>query len=134
MSKKIKLITVDDNNQFLNGIAALLENESNITILSEFTSGVELLENIHLYRPDIILLDIEMPELDGFETAIRVNYFNSKIKLIATTMYQDKVYLQKLIQYGFKAYVSKTKVPEDLIRTIYDVENNIYVFPSECKR
>ena len=133
MENKIKIILVDDNPSFLTGLESLFEITDQIEVVGKFNSGSSLLENIHEFYPDIILLDIEMPELNGFETALRINYINPKIKLIATTMYQDIIYLQKLVECGFKGYVSKPDVPEKLLNTIEEVVCNKFCFPQNIK-
>lgn len=104
-------------------------NSDKYNILAKFTSGIDLLKNSYLSIADLVLLDIDMPELNGIDTAIRINYDYPKIKLIAITMYQDNVYLQQLIAAGFNGFVNKTKVPEELEYTITKVMQNRFLFP-----
>ena len=129
MNEKLKIILVDDNEVFLKGLSSYIKKNKSIEIVAEFSSGTDLLEHVKNQSVDIVLLDIEMPGLNGIETAKRLNYMDPRMKLIAITMYQDKVYLRQLIGAGFKGFVSKSKVPEDLFKTIRDVNNDDFSFP-----
>ena len=95
MERKIKVIIVDDNNEFVNGIKLILEKQNHIEITGTASNGFELLKHPELGHANIILLDIEMPGLNGFDVAKEINWSYPHIKLIATTMYQEKVYLEK---------------------------------------
>jgi len=129
MEKKIQIIIVDDNPIFLEGISTFLSRENDFEIVACFTSGTELLGKIGNYNPDLILLDIEMPGLNGIETARRMNYYNAKLKMIAITLYNDNVYIKQLIEAGFRGFVSKNNVTEKLCKVIDSVLNNELVFP-----
>jgi len=86
-AKKITLIIVDDYANFLEGISAFLLRLEQYEILAIFSSGPVLLEEIWNYDPDVILLDIKMPWLNGLEIAKRLNSFGVKFRLIAVTMH-----------------------------------------------
>ena len=129
--KTIDLIAIDDNNTFLQGLGSFLSEVSGVNLIKTFNSGIESIKSLNRFHCNIILVDIEMPQLDGFETAKRINIIEPEIKLVAVTMYQDKVYLRKLIESGFKGYISKSKVPENLIPTLKKVHNNQLAFPKE---
>jgi DNA-binding NarL/FixJ family response regulator len=105
---------VNDNQTFIEGMSAFLVKKHDYENISSFTSGTDLFGNINNYIPDLILLDIEMPGLNSIETAQRLNYYYPKPKLITITMYQDRVYLKQLIEAGFRRFVSKNDVSENL--------------------
>ncbi len=78
-------------------------------------------------------MDIEMPGLNGIATARVVNILYNHIRLIAITMYQDRIYLEELIKAGFKGAVSKFEIAEKLVPVIADVLHNKLSFPPEIK-
>jgi len=123
MSDKMKIIIVDDNSTFLEGISSCITDDERFEVIGQFHSGIQLLESNELFQADILLMDIEMPGLSGIETAKRVNYLDPKLKMIAITLYQEKVYLQQIIEAGFKGFVNKMKIAEDLFKAIDSVNN-----------
>ncbi|MCG8698498.1 MAG: response regulator transcription factor [Bacteroidales bacterium] len=92
-----------------------------------------MLKYTNLPVADILLLDIDMPELNGMEVAKLVNQKNPNLKIIAVTMYEDNLYLKELVLRGFKGFVSKKRVTKNLYETIIQVQNNNYVFPDIIK-
>ena len=129
MSRKIRVALVDDNVAFLEGIEALLEIDDNLEVVGRFTSGEALLEFSHLNNVDLILLDVEMPGMNGIQTAKRINFEYPRIKIIAITMYQDAVYLTQLIESGFLGFVNKTNVSDELFETIDTIMKGDLSFP-----
>ncbi len=107
---KIQLIVADDNPIFLEAITSYLSKLEQFEIVATFTSGPDLLEAMDNYDPDLILLDIEMPWLNGLETAKRLSSHGMKLKMIAITMYHDGIYIKKLIEAGFMGFVNKNSV------------------------
>jgi len=129
VGKRIKVVLVDDNKAFLEGLEALLENEEKFEIIGKFISGKELLKFEKLNCVDLLLLDVEMPELNGIQTAKLVNFDYPNMKMIAITMYQDKVYLTQLIESGFVGFVNKADVTDDLFDTIDEILKGELRFP-----
>ncbi len=133
MERSVKVVLVDDNIIFLQALEILIVQSPQFEIVAKFQSGVDLLNYKNLQGIDLILMDIEMPGLNGFETAIRLDYLYRDIKKIAISMYDDRAYLDKLVCSGFRGYVSKTRVTEDLMGTIERVLQGDLVFPSDVK-
>jgi DNA-binding NarL/FixJ family response regulator len=131
MDKKIKIIIVDDNKQFVEGVKLLLSKQNDYEIIGTANSGDELFQLKTFGYADIILLDIEMPEMNGFEIAKKINWTYPKINLIAITMYQEKVYLDKLVKVGFKGFVNKTELVNNVISVINSVAKGKLVFPDD---
>lgn len=129
VGEKIKVVLVDDNKAFLEGLEALLENQGKFDIIGKFISGLELLRFEKLNCADLVLLDVEMPVMNGIQTAKLVNYDYPELRMIAITMYQDKVYLTQLIESGFKGFVNKADVSDHLFETIDEIMNGELSFP-----
>ena len=130
---KMKLIVVDDNKSFLEAVTFFLEEKLHFNVIDKFSSGIELLDSYKLNQVDIILLDIEMPDMDGFEVAKRLLYKYHHLKIVAVTNHTDKVFLNDLISSGFKGFVPKNTVFDHMAKTLNQVYNNAYSFPNYLK-
>lgn len=106
--EKIKLILVDDEVIYLKGLRALVEQYDNFEVVAEARNGQELLDIVSNHLPDVVLLDINMPVLDGIEAGIAMlkNYPN--IKLIALSAYLKPIIKNKLKFMGFSGVIDKT--------------------------
>lgn len=133
MKNKIKTIIVDDNSTFLEGLSSCISDDDKFEIIAKFSTGIDLLKSEALDRADLLLMDIEMPQLNGIETAKKVDYLNPSIKMIAITLYQDAVYLEQIIEAGFKGFVNKVNIPDDLFESIDSVLNGNFLFPKNIK-
>ena len=131
--EKIQIIIVDDNPIFLEGITTYLGKLEKFEIVAVFTSGPALLEELDQYDPDLILLDIEMPWLNGLETAKRLSSHGIKLKLVALTLYYDDIYIKKLIEAGFMGFVNKNSVSENLVQVMETVLKGETAFPEAKK-
>jgi DNA-binding NarL/FixJ family response regulator len=129
----MKVIVVDDNKTFREGITYYLENVLNYEVINTAENGTEflLLENTH--EADIILMDVEMPGLNGIETAKKALWDSSFLRIIALTSYTEKAYLSELIQAGFKACIFKSEVYDNLEKTFEKVLANKICFPKSIK-
>ena len=125
------IMIVDDNKTFLDGISLLINNKSGYNILSRHTDGQSAIDDENLDDTHLILLDIEMPGINGFETAKKIREKNSNLKIIAITMYKDRVYLDALLKAGFSGFVYKVIVAETLFQTIKEVLDGNEHFPTE---
>ncbi len=129
MANTFKVIIVDDNSAFLEGLTSLIETDNKYEVVATYTSGDELLKYDKLNTVDLLLLDVEMPGLGGIKTAQLINFDYPRIKIIAITMYQEKVYLTQLIESGFLGFVNKTNVSEELFETIDRIIKGELCFP-----
>jgi DNA-binding NarL/FixJ family response regulator len=129
MRDKTQIIIVDDNPIFLEGIKIFLSMEKDYEIMAVFTSSEVFLERINDFDPDIILLDIEMPEYNGFEIAKKLSTFGIELKLIAITIYYESIYIKQLRKAGFRGFVNKNKISEQLNQVISTVMGGELAFP-----
>jgi two-component system nitrate/nitrite response regulator NarL len=127
MKAPIRLFIADDHQMFIDGIIALLEDDDTIRISGSATNGNELLEKLAFDLPDIILMDIGMPGLDGIETTIRVTQRFPGVKVIALSMYDDHHKIVKMLKAGAKGYVLKNTSKKELLDAIGSVaEGGVY--------
>lgn len=121
MKKTIKLFVADDHQMFIDGIKALLHDFGDIEVIGEANNGKQVLEKLEKLSPDIILMDIGMPELNGIETASKISEKYPDVKIIALTMYDDNNRVVKMLKAGAKGYVLKNSSRQELQQAIQAV-------------
>ncbi len=129
----MKIIIVDDNKAFLEGIKYYLQKDQRVEIIGEANSGKEFLNLKNIHQADIILMDIQMPEINGIKAAKRVLWNMNYLKIIAITMFKEKAYLKELIEAGFKGCVFKNEIYERLPLVIEKVMNDNICFPEDIR-
>lgn len=116
--KLIRVALADDHPVVLAGIKALLEAAPEIDVVGEASAGREALQLFCRTEPDVAVLDISMPDLNGIEVARRLSQECPKVKLLALTVHEDRAYVQPLLEAGAQGYLLKRSAAEDLVRAI----------------
>lgn len=124
------MVLGDDHNLVRQGIRALLAL-SQICVVGEAKDGRELVRQVKELTPEVALVDISLPLLNGIEAARKIRYVAPKTRVIFLTMYQDRGYVTRAREVGAWGYVLKEEAPEQLITTIETVANGRHCFPSE---
>ncbi|MGB9813343.1 MAG: response regulator [Thermovenabulum sp.] len=127
--EKIRVIIADDHALVREGIAKILSLDPDIKIIGEATDGKEVIELAKKLKPDVILMDINMPNVNGIAATREIKRENPDIKIIALTIHEQVDYLLELIRYGISGYVLKDVKPDELIKTIRDVFDGKGVIP-----
>ena len=125
---KIKVIICDDHQILVQGLKSLLKDSEEIEIIATANNGQELLETLKNKKPDILLLDVDMPVMDGYETLKQVKSKYSSIKVISLTIHLDKTIIQKMMETGASGYLLKNINKSELseaIRKVYS--GKIYI-------
>ena len=125
----VKIIIADDHTLFINGLRLLLKEEPQIEVIDVANDGKELLDVLTTTTPDLILLDINMPVLNGLEAARYIKRSYPAIKLIILSTYNEDHLVDKAKQAGVNGYLLKNSSKEDLLQTIRLVINNQSAFP-----
>lgn len=129
--KSIKVMIADDHALIREGIKKLLELEEGIEIVAVAQDGVDALEKVAIYKPDVMLLDINMPNMNGIECLRQVKAKHAKTKVIMLTIHEDSEYLIKTINIGAEGYVLKDADVSSLVKAIHKVvEGDIYIHPT----
>src|SRR5690349_7168760 len=120
--KNIKIIIADDHKMLRNAWNLLISQVPNVVIVGEASNGAEVLELLAKNHAHIVLMDIDMPLMDGYETAkvIREKYPWSKV--IVLTMFNDNHNVKKMLKFGVAGYVTKNSSNDELIQAIQIVE------------
>ena len=129
--KKIKIMIVDDHQIFIDGISLLLSNEENISVFAHANNGKDALAILEKGSVDIVLIDIEMPILNGYDTTAIITTKYPNTKVICLTTHDEKSIVQKMLNAGATGYLLKNIDKETLIKAINSVINGIPYFSSE---
>jgi DNA-binding NarL/FixJ family response regulator len=125
----IQILLAEDHVMVRQGLRVLLE-QAGMTVIGEASDGQEALEIAHKQHPDVAVLDISMPHLNGLEAARRLREELPQIKVILLTMHTEDPYVLEAVQAGAVGYVLKTQAPLDLVQAIRDVlRGEIYLSP-----
>ncbi len=131
MKEKIKIFLVDDHTLFREGLVFLLSDCNYISEIYEAENGRELLKQIPNIKPDIILMDIEMPEMNGIEATKEILKLYPETKIIALSMYANENYYSEMIDAGAKGFLLKNSKFEDVQKAIDEVYNGKNYFSPE---
>lgn len=114
----IEVLVADDHTLVRQGLAQLLDAEPDIRVVDQAADGEQACERAKLLRPDIVLMDIHMPRLDGIEATRRLVREHPEMSVIILTMYGDEQHLFEAVKAGAKGYVLKDADPKQLLETI----------------
>lgn len=126
--KKIRIAIVDDQNLFRAGIKVLLEQIKDFEIVLEAANGKELLDSLPRSRVNVVLLDVDMPVMDGIETAKELQKRFPKIKIIMLSLHDEDRIILHLMEIGASGYLLKDAEPEDVEKAIRKVNANEHYF------
>lgn len=116
--KKIRVLLADDHTILRKGVRMLLESESDIEVVGEARNGREAIERARTLKPDIVIMDVSMPELNGIESTRRICDESPHPSVIALSMHKDSVYVREILRAGARGYLLKDSEDDDLIRAI----------------
>src|SRR3954467_14977688 len=119
--QEINVFVVDDHQIFLDGIVSLLDDEPNIKIAGTAHNGKQALERIKSSKVDVVLMDINMPEMDGIEATKQLRKTNPDIKILMLTMHGEPRFIKECLEIGAKGYVLKNISKDDLLKAIETV-------------
>jgi len=132
--KKIRVLLVDDHAILREGIKALLEKQDDIEVVAEAADGREAIPKAVQFRPDVVVLDISMPKMDGLESTRQMKRENPDIKVLVLTMHDNEEYFFQLLRAGASGYVTKKSVSRELVSAIEAVYRGESFFcPSMAK-
>ncbi|GAA4828836.1 response regulator transcription factor [Algivirga pacifica] len=118
---KIKLLLVDDHVIVRHGIKMLLDQESNIDVLDEASDGEEALEKYKLLQPDVVVMDIRMPKMNGIEATEHLIKQDPQAKVLILSMHEDEEYILEAVRKGALGYVLKDAGNEEFLKAINTV-------------
>jgi len=130
----IRLMLVDDHEVVRSGLRMLLEGEPDVEIVGEFGLAEEALASLERLKPDVVVMDIGLPDLSGIDAAREVKRLREGTAVVALTIHEDEEYFFKMLDAGASGYVPKRAAPEELLTAIRAAAmGEVYLYPSMAK-
>jgi DNA-binding NarL/FixJ family response regulator len=134
VNKKIRILVCDDHTLFVEGIKALLRSETSLEIIGEARDGRQAVELVKQLKPDLLLMDISMPDMTGFDATQRVHEFNPSLKVLILTMHDDEELVARCLEAGAAGYIMKDAPASQLLYAIEAVQKgDTYLSPVVLK-
>lgn len=130
----IKVLIADDHRILRDGLRALLRPCADIEVVAEASDGHEAIELVHRHQPDVVLLDIAMPGLGGYEAALEIRKEHPRTKLLVLTQYEDREYVRRFLKVGASGFVLKRTAGTSLAESIRAVHGGGLVLDPEVAR
>jgi DNA-binding NarL/FixJ family response regulator len=124
----IKIAIADDYKIFREGIKVGLSSDENLKVILEADNGDDLIHGMEENLPDVILMDLKMPIMDGMEATRQIRKKYNAVKVLVVTMYDDDKFIIHLMENGANGYLLKNAEPDEIIKAIYSVNENGYYF------
>lgn len=118
----IRILLVDDQSLILRGLKALLKPETTLTIVGEAENGKVAIEKVAQLHPDVVLMDVRMPVMDGVAATREICQQFPQTKVLVLTTFDDDEYVARAIQWGAAGYLLKDTPPDDLVQAIHAVD------------
>ena len=129
--KKPDIIIVDDHQIFRQGIKSIITLENIATVIGEVSNGADFIELLSRLKPDLVLLDIDMPLMNGLEATEKALAIMPELKIIAFTLFGDEEYFFKMIELGAMGYVLKSSDISELEKAIHVIMNGEKYFSND---
>ena len=135
MGDKLKIFIAEDHQTVREGIKLLVNAQSDMEVIGEAGDGETAIKEVSKLKPDIVLMDISMPTMNGLKATKRLRSMSPDVKILTLTRHTDDGYLQQLIGAGANGYVLKQSAPNELINAIRTIgEGNAYIDPSLTRK
>jgi DNA-binding NarL/FixJ family response regulator len=126
--KRIKIAIADDYKIYREGLKVSLAQDDSMVVMFEVDNGEDLMKQLESDSPDVIIMDLKMPIMDGMEATQLIRKKNNKIKILVVSMYDNDKFIIHLMEIGANGYLLKNAEPEEIRKAIYAVHENGYYF------
>jgi len=114
----IRVLLVDDHPVVRSGIRSLLEMVTDIEIVGEASTGAEALQLVEQTNPEVLLLDLELPDIQGTQVAQQIGQLHPKVKILVLSAHDDPIYIRELLELGAAGYLMKEEAPEVIVDAV----------------
>jgi DNA-binding NarL/FixJ family response regulator len=126
----INTVLADDHKLFCDGLERVLSDSGQFVVTGKFHNGLSLLENMHSCEPDLLIMDVEMPSLNGFDTIKRIRLNNPELVIVMLSMHEESVFSQEAFMLGANAYLNKSMESSHLIESLLKACQGAKLFPA----
>ncbi len=131
----IKILLADDHTIVRQGLKLILSSQKDIEVVGEASNGREVIELAKQLQPDIVLIDVAMPEVNGIEATRRLMEMNSRLRILVLSMHKEAVYVREILKAGARGYLLKDVIDTELLNAIRSVaRGDGYVSPGCFQR
>ena len=128
MENLIQIALADDHKIYRDGIRMSLKNKDNIRIIWDAEDGKDMIHKLRMKQPDVLIMDINMPETDGIKALQMIRKEYESLKIIILSMYNDRETITKMMEFGANAYLTKTADAEEIYKAIVTCANDDFYF------
>jgi DNA-binding NarL/FixJ family response regulator len=126
----IRVLLVDDHTILREGVCSLLAGEADMRVVGEACDGIEAIEQVERCAPDVVVMDMVMPRMNGLEATTQISKRHPNVRILILSMYDDDEYVQQIFQAGASGYVLKRVAADDLVRAIREVHSgSSFLYP-----
>lgn len=117
-NQKIRVLLADDHTILRKGVRMLIESQPDMEVVGEAKTGREAIAEVRNLKPDVVVMDVSMPDLNGIESTRQICEESGAPKVVALSMHKDSVYVREILRAGARGYLVKDSDDEDLVRAI----------------
>jgi DNA-binding NarL/FixJ family response regulator len=134
MDRPIRVVLADDHVVLRSGLKALLEAEPDLEVVGEASTGVQAVERARNLNPDVVVMDLDMPEMGGLDATREIAALGKETRVLVLTMHAEEDQLLAVLDAGGSGFIRKTKAEEDLIRAIRSVaRGEVFLYPNATR-
>jgi DNA-binding NarL/FixJ family response regulator len=127
----IRILSLDDHPLLRDGIAAIINSQADMTMVSQASSGAEAIQQYRIHRPDVTLMDLRLPDVSGIDAMIAIRTEFPEARIIMLTTFEGDVEIQRALEAGARGYLSKNMLPSELLQVIRQIHAGEKSIPAE---